>query len=160
AAGGDAGTGTSGGLVVDPTFLDLGQMTPSGTPALSADFDLKNTNASVVTITVSGFNKPATPSCSHFNIDPHGPLPQFVGPMTMVTWTASFGAMVPGQYTCHVDILDNDGDPDFIDLYAEVIAPVMVVSPLDIPFGDVMVGNSSTLFYSIQNNGTANLTIN
>jgi hypothetical protein len=158
----DGSTGTDGGLVVDPTFLYLGQRDLGGGPSvLNGGFTLTNTNTSLVSITVTGFYKPADSQCNPFTVNTNGPLPQIFGPGQQRTWSVSFTSSIPGSYYCRVETIDNDGDYDFIDLYAEVVTPVMTVSPLPtMNFGDVMVGDSVTDWIYVYNDGSSNLVIN
>jgi MYXO-CTERM domain-containing protein len=155
----DGVVGTDGGLVVNPTFLDLGQRDLGGGPStLNGGFSLQNINDTTVSITVSGYYKPSSTECNPFSINTNGTLPQIIGPGQLRTWSVAFSSSTPGYYYCRVDIIDTDGDYDFIDLYAEVVTPVMVVSPLPtMNFGDVEVGNAAIDWITIQNDGTSNL---
>lgn len=161
--GPDGGIGTDGGLVVDPTSMQVGvlDLGAGPQPPPTAPFELVNTNTSTTTpIAVSGYYKPNTASCNAFGINTNGSLPQYLLAGQSVTWTASLNTAAPGSYYCRVEILDDDGDYDFIDLYGDVVTPVMKVAPLPtLNFGDVAIGSSVTDYIYVENAGTSNLVL-
>ncbi len=158
-SGFDGGVTPDGfGLTVEPTSLYLGTTSP-GLP-LNNTVKLTNTET-VQSITVNGVYKPGT-QCGAFTLTPPAPglLPRTMIPMQMDTWTVTFTATSPGWYYCHVEFQDTDSNTDFVDLNAEVAAPMMSVSPQLLDFGGVAMGDPEMRAFYITNNGTAALTIN
>lgn len=160
-ASGDAGmVGFDGGvtpdgfgLVVEPTYLYLGTTSP-GLP-LQDTFTVTNTE-SLQSITINSLYRPSA-QCAAFTLTPL--VPRTMAPLQADTWTVTFTASTPGYYSCHVEFNDTDSNEDFIDLYAEVTAPMMSVSPTSLMFGTVPTGDTEYRAFYITNNGSSDLTI-
>jgi hypothetical protein len=144
------------GLLVDPTVLALGETGPG--VELTGEVAITNTEAATV-LNVTGVNQPDTAGCASFRLEPPAALPIAMQPAERDRWSVSFTGTVLGDHECTIDILDDDGNADFVTLSATVVAPVMTVQPPVVGFGEIAVGSEASQTVSISNDGTAPLII-
>jgi hypothetical protein len=155
-AGAEIDAAPGNGLLVDPTVLALGETGPGG--PLTGELAITNTEAAT-TVNVSGINQPDTAGCASFRLEPPAALPIAMLPAERDVWTATFTGTVLGLHECTIDILDDDGNADFVTLSATVVAPIMTVQPPVVGFGEITVGSEASQTVSISNDGTAPLTV-
>jgi hypothetical protein len=155
-AGAEMDAPPGNGLLVDPTVLALGETRPGA--ALTGEIALSNTETATA-LQVTGINQPDTAGCASFELTPPAALPIAMEPGERDVWAVSFRGTVLGHHECTIDILDDDGNADFVTVSADVVAPIMTVQPPVIGFGEVTVGNEASQTISISNDGTAPLTI-
>src|SRR5207244_3910136 len=97
--------------------------------------------------------------CALFQVQAPTAFPITMQPMQRDVWHVTMQGNVLGHHECTVDLLDDDGNADFISLSGDIVAPIMTVQPVMIGFGDVAVGGEANQRISISNDGTAPLTI-
>jgi parallel beta-helix repeat protein len=133
-----SGTGTIQGVFDIPSAIDFGSYT-SGTPAIRRVVTLTNSGNAVLSLT---------------NISVTGPFtlgngcPLNMQPGDSCTLTLDFSAAALGPYTGSLIVVSNAvGGSRSVSLTAQTVAiaaPVIRVSPLQIGFGDRLLGTTSS----------------
>ncbi|RLC46681.1 MAG: hypothetical protein DRI23_12110, partial [Candidatus Cloacimonadota bacterium] len=78
----------------------------------------------------------------------------------VITVGYNSAGLIDDNYNANINITSNDPDESevVVPVTLTVATPGIAVSPASIDFGDILVDQSSTLQFSIQNSGTASLT--
>jgi hypothetical protein len=146
------------GLSVEPTAVDFGDV---GRGALvTHDVTVTNTgHGHHDEVRVTGVKRPGTGDCALFQLQAPAAFPITMAPGQKATWRVTMQGNAVGHHECTIELLDDDGKADVVQLSGDILAPRVTVQPATVLFGDVPVGGVSDHRLVITNEGTANLTI-
>ncbi len=141
-------------LDVNPSEINFGSVDTG---------EIKTTNVTLCNLgipylTVDAISAPNEP----FSLTTVPPLPATLGQGNCIEFAVTFAPTAPGDFTDNVTITSNDPDePSFnIPLSGTGISPADIsITPLNINFGDVLLGDPKTTNVTITNEGTLDLTV-
>jgi hypothetical protein len=138
------GTGAGGSCALAPDSLDFGVLDPGGTKDLS--FSLSNTGCDVLTGTVSS-------GCPVFRVIA-GEGSYILYPGQTRTVTVRFDPVTSGLQTCTIGLANEHcGDLPCRGEMLPFPCTACAVAPTSLQFGDVDVGQSADLSFTIRNTG-------
>jgi hypothetical protein len=149
-----SGTGRSSGALItaNPTVLSLGGGIVNGSP-VTASVTLRN--AGSVALTVNSVTPPAAP----FSVSGLPISGSSLAPGGQVTATVTFAPTATGVFTDQIDVSTTGGDLEVPVSGTATTAPHMVLSTTSLAYGNVVVGGSKSLSFTVSNNGGGPLSL-
>ncbi len=146
-----SGTGSQGALSASPSTFNFGSVQVGGTGTQT--IRLTNTGTASVTVSSAGI------SGSGFSISGL-PSSQTISAGQSSTFIASFAPTSSGSSSGSIVIASNaPGSPLTITLSGTGTQPQLTMTPSNVTFANVVVGNTNSQTITIKNSGTSNLTI-
>ncbi|HVB59514.1 MAG TPA: choice-of-anchor D domain-containing protein [Candidatus Acidoferrales bacterium] len=146
-----SGTGSQGALSASPSTFNFGSVQVGGTGTQT--IRLTNTGTASVTVSSAGI------SGSGFSISGL-PSSQTISAGQSSTFIASFAPTSSGSSSGSIVIASNaPGSSLTIALSGTGTQPQLAVTPSNVSFANVVVGNTNSQTITIKNSGTSNLTI-
>lgn len=132
----------TGELSLEPTMIDFGDVDhgASATHAVKVENTAHGRHAE---LRVMGVEQPDTAGCAAFELEAPSAFPITMTAGEDATWRVTLRGDAVGRHRCTIDLVDDDGRSDAIDLSATIVAPSLTVQPEKLDFGDVVVGDAS-----------------
>jgi len=149
-----SGTGLSTGaqLVSTPPAVSLGGAIVNGVPA-TGSATLRNIGSQA--LTVQGVTLPSAP----FSTSGVPTVGSTIAPGAEVTVNVSFAPTAVGLFTDAIGLTTTGGNVSIPVSGTATTAPHMSINPTTIPYGDVPVGGTRSLSFTVTNDGGGPLTI-
>ncbi len=149
------GEGIQPALVVEPNPIDFGLLFVD--QQASGPVVLRNDGGQALLIEGIALIDGAGP----FSIDTGGAGPWNLDPGQQIQITASYAPVAQGSHQDVMRILSDSPDsPTLVDLLGSASpAPVIVVDPFEVDFGEVQLGQVGQMFFDIRNTGGSPLVV-
>jgi hypothetical protein len=149
-----SGTGLASGaeIVASPPAVSLGGAIVNGVP-VTGSATLRN--AGSVALTVNSITAPSAP----FTVSGLPTAGSTLAPGASVTATVTFAPTTTGFFTDEIDVVTTAGEITVPVSGTATSAPHMTLSATSIPYGNVTVGLSKSLSFTVTNDGGAALSI-
>lgn len=146
-----SGTGSQGALSANPSTFNFGSVQAGGIGTQT--IRLTNTGTASVAISSASISGPG------FSISGLS-APQTISEGQSATFIASFSPVSSGSSSGSIVIASNaPGSPLTIALSGTGTQPQLAVTPSNVSFANVVVGNTNSQTITVKNSGTSNLTI-
>ncbi len=149
---GGTGLATGAQLVSTPPAISLGGAIVNGTP-VTGSATLRN--AGSVALTINSTSLPAAP----FSVSGLPAVGSSLGPGAQISVNVTFAPTTTGVFTDEIDLSSTGGDIVIPVSGTSSTAPHMTLSATTIPYGNVVVGSTKSLSFTVTNDGGGPLSI-